>query len=205
MAPPRLPKRERTRRTLIDAGLQVLADRGDALTASDVVAVAEVSNGTFYNHFTDRQAFLDTLAHESLIALTRGSADDTEGTDPAWRFAVASTRVLVTARREPLWGHAVLRLAEIPAPPHQAIQTHLRADLAEGHAAGRFRHGDDTVTIDLVTGTIMATLRRLVTEPGHGDSIAAVVARLLVAVGIDASEAHTLAATALDTELAAHD
>ena len=127
----RPPKRERTRRALIDAGLQVLADRGDALTASDVVAAADVSNGTFYNHFADRQAFLDTLAHESLVALTRGSARDTQGSDPAWRFAVATTRVLETARREPLWGHAVLRLAELPAPPHEAIQAHLRADLAE--------------------------------------------------------------------------
>ena len=36
MTEPRPPKRERTRRKLIDAGLQVMAERGEALTASDV-------------------------------------------------------------------------------------------------------------------------------------------------------------------------
>ncbi len=101
---PRPSKRERTRRKLLDAGLQVIADRGEALTASDVVAVADVSNGTFYNHFLDRDDFIRALARESLRAITEQSADDTEGTDPAWRFAVASTRVLDAGVRDPLWG-----------------------------------------------------------------------------------------------------
>ena len=118
MSEPRLPKRERTRRKLLDAGLRVLAARGDALTASDVVAEADVSNGTFYNHFLDREDFVRALARASLEAITTGSADDTDGADPAWRFAVASTRVLEAAVREPLWGRAVLRLTESPTPPH---------------------------------------------------------------------------------------
>ncbi|MEM9465158.1 MAG: TetR/AcrR family transcriptional regulator [Actinomycetota bacterium] len=193
MTEPRPPKRERTRRALLDAGLQVLAERGDALTASDVVHAADVSNGTFYNHFADRDAFIRALAHESLLALTIDSALDTAGTDPAWRFAVGSTRVLEAARRQPLWAHAVLRLAELPAPPHEAIQAHLRNDLADGLAAGRFVHGDDPVTVDLVSGTLMATLRRLIDDPGHADAAVDVVTRLLIAVGIASDEAGVIA------------
>jgi AcrR family transcriptional regulator len=162
MSNPRPPKRERTRRRLLDAGLRVLADRGDAFTASDVVAAADVSNGTFYNHFLNRDDFIAALANDSLRAIADESADETEGTDPAWRFAVGSTRVLETARRQPLWGRAVLRLTEHRSPPHAAVQQQLRADLADGHRLGRFTHGDDPVTIDLVTGTLMASLRRLV-------------------------------------------
>lgn len=201
MPEPRPSKRERTRRSLLDAGLQVLAERGDALTASDVVHAADVSNGTFYNHFADRDAFVRELAHESLVALTVASATETEGADPAWRFAVGSTRVLQAASRQPLWAHAVLRLAELPAPPHEAIQAHLRTDLADGHAAGRFRHGDDPITVDLVSGTLMATLRRFVDGPGHGIPIADVVARLLIAVGMDEVEAQSIAERTLETEL----
>ena len=158
----RLPKRERTRRKLLDAGLRVLADRGDALTASDVVAVADVSNGTFYNHFVDRNDLIQALATESLKALTDSSADETEGNEPAWRFAIASTRALTAAVDQPLWGRAILRLNGLPNPPLEAVQEHLRGDLAEGHETGRFIYGDDPVTIDLVSGTLMATLRRLV-------------------------------------------
>ena len=198
-------KRERTRSKLLDAGLQVMAERGEALTASDVVAAADVSNGTFYNHFVDRDDFIHALAHESLRAITERSADDTAGADPAWRFAVASTRVLDAGVREPLWGRAVLRLAESPTPLHAAVQQHLRADLADGHCTGRFTHGDDAVTIDVVSGTLMAALRRLVTraDAHDGNSVSDVVARLLEVLGIEEGEARELAAAASDTERSA--
>jgi AcrR family transcriptional regulator len=39
-------KKEKTRRQLVAAGLRVLADKGEALTVSDVAAEADVSNGT---------------------------------------------------------------------------------------------------------------------------------------------------------------
>lgn len=61
---------------------------------AEVVAEADVANGTFSNHFLDRDDFIRTPAHESLEAITTDSATDTEGADPAWRFAVAATRVL---------------------------------------------------------------------------------------------------------------
>lgn len=204
MSEPRPPKRERTRAKLVEAGLRVLADRGDALTASEVVAEADVANGTFYNHFLDRDDFIQTLASESLKAITTGSAEDTEGADPAWRCAVASTRVLQAAVREPLWGRAVLRLAECPTPPQAAIQRHLRADLAEGHQIGRFAYGDDPVTVDLVTGTLLATLRRLASLDSAVDdqTVPDVVTRILEAIGVEHDEAHSLATTALQAEQA---
>ena len=202
MNQPRLPKPERTRRRLLDAGVRVLAERGDALTASDVVAEADVSNGTFYNHFLDREDFIENLARESIAAIASGSAADTEGEDPAWRFAVASTRVLVVAVRQPLWGLAILRLAQRPNSPHDNIQQHLRADLAEGHRLGRFSHGDDPVTVDLVAGTLMASLRRLVSTNTDVDDVgvSAVVARLLEALGVENGEARSLSIAALEAE-----
>ncbi len=214
MTGPRPTKRERTRRKLLDAGMHVIAERGEALTASDVVVAADVSNGTFYNHFVDRDDFITVLAHESLAALTKRSADDTEGADPAWRFAVASVRVLDAGVRDPLWGRAVLRLSESPTPLHAAVQRHLRADLADGHRTGRFTHGDDPVTVDLVSGTLMAALRRLVSPgsaPGTSrdaavnefadDFVVDVVARLLETIGVEAPEARALTTAAHDHEL----
>ena len=202
MSQPRPPKRERTRAKLVEAGLRVLADRGESLTASDVVARADVANGTFYNHFLDRDDFIETLAAESLKAITADSAEETGGADPAWRFAVASTRVLAAAVREPLWGRAVLRLAECPTPPHVAVQEHLRADLAEGQRTGRFTHGDDPVTVDLVSGTLMAALRRFVSadDPPGNQAVPDVVARLLEAIGLDHGEAEALATAAHEAE-----
>ena len=90
-------KRERTRRQLIAAGSAVLAEKGTALTISDVVARAEVSNGTFYNYFNDRDELIDALAEHSVISLAAESALQTTDQDPARRFAVATLRVLLRA------------------------------------------------------------------------------------------------------------
>jgi hypothetical protein len=116
---------------------------------------------------------------------------------------VASTRVLDAGVRRPLWGRAVLRLADCPTPLHATVQRHLRADLAEGHRTGRFTHGDDPVTIDLVSGTLLAALRRLVSVDDAVVDLRAVpdvVARLLEALGVDPDEARALALAAHDAE-----
>lgn len=194
-----VPKRERTRRLLLDAGRRVLAERGEAFTATDVVLAAEVSNGTFYNYFEDRDAFLDEVVKDSLLGIADAAAGDTSGDDPAWRFAVASTRVLHAAVADPVWGRLLLRLSESPVSPLTEIDRHLRVDLADGLAAGRFVHGDDPVTLDLVGGTLMASIRRLCAgEAGEADAglVPAVVARLLVALGLGRREAAKLATRA---------
>ena len=72
-------KKERTRRQLIAAGLRVLADKGQGLTVSDVVAEAEVSNGTFYNYFADREELLEELAFLSRGELVQDVALVTTG------------------------------------------------------------------------------------------------------------------------------
>lgn len=191
-----VPKRERTRRLLLDAGRRVLAERGEAFTATDVVLAAEVSNGTFYNYFEDRDAFLDEVVKDSLLGIADAAAGDTSGDDPAWRFAVASTRVLHAAVADPVWGRLLLRLSESPVSPLTEIDRHLRVDLADGLAAGRFAHGDDPVTLDLVGGTLMASIRRLCASEAGADLVPAVVARLLVALGLGRREAARLAARA---------
>ena len=92
-----------------------------------------------------------------------------------------------------------------PTPLHAAVQQHLRADLAEGHRTGRFTYGDDPVTVDLVSGTLMASIRRLVSvdaplDDGNPDDVPDVVARLLEAIGVDSDEAQSLAAAAHSAE-----
>jgi AcrR family transcriptional regulator len=55
---------ERTRARLLDAGLQVLADRGyGAARIDDVVRVAETSRGTFYLYFKDKEDLFRALAN----------------------------------------------------------------------------------------------------------------------------------------------
>ena len=59
-------KRSRTRQTLLDAALRVLAESGEGFSLTEVAARAGVSHGTFYNYFRDREELMDALVPYSV-------------------------------------------------------------------------------------------------------------------------------------------
>ena len=186
-------KRERTREQLLAAAMLVLAEKGEALTVSDVVARAEVSNGTFYNYFTDRDELIDALAEHSLIRLAARSAVETVEQDPARRFAIATGRVLTRATQDPAWGRAVLRLADHRRSLDHAVGRYLDEDLAEGFAQQRFALAPDEITRDLLVGLIVLTIRRIVRGEAPEDHVERVLSRALTTLGVPDAEAAALA------------
>lgn len=191
-------KRERTRQALIAAGMQTLADKGEALTVGDVVAQAEVSQGTFYNYFRDREDFLDALAEHSLLAFAADSARASADRDPAWRFAFATLGALERTRSDPAWGRAMLRLARQQRAPSREMFRYLRDDLADGHAEGRFAFGPDDLTLDAVVGLILTSMQRLVRSGARPDHPRRVVERLLTMLGVRKDSAARIATEAAD-------
>lgn len=189
-------KREKTRRQLIAAGLRVLAAKGDGLTISDVTAEADVSNGTFYNYFVDRDELLAVLAEHVALSLAAESAREPIA-DPAQRFAMATGRLILRAVEDPTWARVMLRLAGRPGAGSM-LDRHLREDLAEGLARGRFDTGPDDATLDQVAGLILMTIRRIVEGGAELDAPARAIARGLRALGISAEEAEPLAADAVE-------
>ncbi|MGH0037475.1 MAG: TetR/AcrR family transcriptional regulator [Myxococcota bacterium] len=188
-------KREKTRRQLVEAGLRVLAEEGEALTVSQVVAAADVSNGTFYNYFHDREELLDVLSEQLILSLTAAAAGEPEE-DPAMRFARASGRVLQRAVADPTWGRVMLRLVNRPGV-QRPIDTYLREDLAAGFEQGRFDTGPDDATVDQVLGLLVLTIRRIVEGLAAPDAPARAVERGLRALGVSEQEARSLARRAL--------
>ncbi|MCP5060170.1 MAG: TetR/AcrR family transcriptional regulator [bacterium] len=186
-------KRERTRHQLIGAGIAVLAEKGEALTISDVVARAEVSNGTFYNYFTDRDELIDALADHSLTSLAAESAAQTTDQDPARRFAFATLRVLNRAAEDPNWGRVVLRLIDHRRSYSREMVGYLREDLSSGFDEGRFEFGADEVTLDVLAGLTLMSVRRIVRGDAPPDHAARVLERALAILGIPKDEARDLA------------
>jgi AcrR family transcriptional regulator len=189
-------KREKTRRQLIEAGLRVLARKGEALTVSDVVAEADVSNGTFYNYFVDRDELVDTLGEELVLTLAATAASEPIA-DPARRFAVASGRVLRRAAEDVTWGRVALRLVQRPGL-HQNVDRYLREDLAEGLSQGRFDVGPEDAAVDQAMGLLVMTMWRIVEGTAQPDAAERAVERGLIALGVDTAEAAKLAADALE-------
>jgi AcrR family transcriptional regulator len=190
-------KKERTRDLLIEAGLRVLADKGEALTISDVVAQARVSNGTFYNYFATRDELIDELAERSMLELTAEIARQTEAGDPARRFAFATAAILSRAVEDPTWGRVVLRLVDHRLSLQHELSRYIRDDLTSGFEEGRFAFGPDEITLDLLLGLNQMALRRIVRGEGSRDYVRGVVGRALTLLGIPAKEAAELAADLL--------
>ena len=192
-------KKDRTRRRLLAAALDVIADRGDAFSVSEVAERAGVSNGTFYNYFEDRNDLVATIVPEVLTTFAAESALAVQDDDPAVRFATITALALGRARVAPERWRALLRLDAA----HTAVLDgeplrHLRADLDAGLADGRFATGNADAVVDVVVGSLLSAARRIVQGDAHDRYVAEVVEVLLRGLGLDGVEAGTIAAEADD-------
>jgi AcrR family transcriptional regulator len=190
-------KRERTRNQLIGAGLRVFARKGETLTVSDVVAEAEVSNGTFYNYFVDRDQLFDVLAEQLASMLAAEAAAEIETGDSAVRVASASSRVLARAEADPTWARLVMRLDSLGDEIHTESTRYMRDDLERGFAQGRFEVGADRVTVDLISASLASAIRRIVAGAADRDYLVGMLGRILRALGVPMVEAVSIADRAL--------
>jgi AcrR family transcriptional regulator len=98
-----IPIRHRTREALLDAGVAVAERHGLAgLSVNRVVAEAGVAKGTFYVHFTDREAFVDAIHaqfHERVqAAMDEAVANVPPGAERIMRAAEAYLDVCLANR-----------------------------------------------------------------------------------------------------------
>lgn len=191
-------KKARTRQLLLDTALQVIAEEGEGFNVADLAARAGVSHGTFYNYFSDREQLIDALVPYTVGRFAERMAVEVTTMDPAERFARISAVALDAAVREPQIVRVALRL--------DAVQrgllvdgplAHLRHDLADGHAAGRFDGPPDDGTLDVVLGALLLAARRVVDGETGVAYRRSVLTRLLQALGVEAAEARRLASGAV--------
>ncbi len=188
-------KKERTRRQLLDAAIDVIADRGEAFTVQHVAEQAGVSNGTFYNYFEDRDQLIDAVLPEVFEAFVLETAEEVTHDDPAVRFATMSTRVLERAAAEQHTIRAMLRLDGVQRAilDGSGVLDHLRHDLDEGSDQGRFSFEETQAMLDIVIGALLLAARRIADQPRNARYQTQVVAGLLRSLGITATEARQLA------------
>ncbi|MEM8924131.1 MAG: TetR/AcrR family transcriptional regulator [Actinomycetota bacterium] len=199
-------KKERTRRLLLTAAVEEIALTGEAFTVLDVTKRADVSNGTFYNYFDDRDALIDAVIAEVLTSFTDTSAERVTFDDPVRRFATITALLLEQSAANP---HLATVLMRLHSATHIDTSTsdpfrHLRNDLAEAAAQGRLAQEPTDAAVDLVTGTLSRAVLRLTTADLPGAYRRELIALLLKGFGLDAGEADEIAgeAVAIAPELA---
>jgi AcrR family transcriptional regulator len=162
--------RERSARTetrILEAALGVFAEMGpDAPKIDDFVEAADISRGTFYNHFESVDELLSATSEwttRELIETIETALAGIEG--PALRLGVGLRLFFAKAQVDPVWCRFVARVWKVGG-----IELPGR-DLEQGLRSGVFRAPSAAAAQDLVFGAVREALLRIgtgSTPPAYG-------------------------------------
>ena len=197
---PRHGKRARTRQQLLDATLRVLARAGSGgLSIQDITAEAGLANGTFYNYFRSREEIVEATVVPLIQRLVQRVAGDGPIEDPAQRLAIGVRAFISNAVADPTWAAALLRIwGAGPSLPRRA-GARVLSDLRAAQKKRRLRIPDEGAALDLIQGTVIASIRSVIEGSAGAERGAEIAALLLRAFGMSAREANALANAPLPT------
>lgn len=176
-------RRARTRRHIIATALSVFAEKGpDAPVIDDFIQAAGVARGTFYNYFTSTQELLDAatrVLEDNVMRSTLAAIGEID--DPVIRFATG-IRIWLRWSQSDDTGCRFVVQSRFRGP---LVEAQMAADLQGGVEAGRFAFPSVEIARDLVVGTILEAMRRIMTSRVR-KTFADDVARLILqGVGVD--------------------
>jgi AcrR family transcriptional regulator len=133
-----LEKRTRTHAAILEAARACYAaPKAAPVTVDAVMQAAGLAKGTFYVHFADLAALETELGETLTDELDRRLQPARLGADdPLTRLATAVTVLLHDLARSPAQARLVARAASAIPDVVNAMQAHLRKDLADAEAAG---------------------------------------------------------------------
>lgn len=185
----------RTRSALLQAAIEVLGhEEGRFATVDDIIRKADVSRGTFYNHFEGREKFLEAVAyqlsHDFNVALDKAGGGIG---DPAVRAANWTRQYLRRMRAEPRWGWAVVNVG-INGRHLLGEETYtaVRANIAAARKLGTFDVPNSVAALAMGVGAVFAsalTILREQTKPDHPEATAYM---LLLALGVPSPTAREI-------------
>jgi AcrR family transcriptional regulator len=187
--------RERTRRSLVDAALRLVARKEvGEIALFEVASEAEVSNGTIYNYFRTRDEVLEAvgiaLADEFSDVISSLSRDVHSG---AQRLAIGVRMFIRRAAEDHQWTNALLRIIHFDRPTHSRLADYVLADLREGLHEGIFSFADEGIARDLVMSGTTGAMRAVIEGRAIAEHDTQVAEMLLRALGASPARARKIA------------
>lgn len=189
-------KREKMRRKLVECALVVFSRKGvDAAVVDEVIALAGVSRGSFYNYFKSNEELLGAVVQEMghelfwLIEQVVGGAKN-----PLERVSTALRLTLHTALRYPRFGNFFVR-SNVTAPPSASLaHQFLERDIGEAIRLGKLKHAESTeVVVDFIVGAALGGVQSLLTRGRDASSYPEQLAfHILLGLGASAATAQRL-------------
>lgn len=190
-----IPKRERTRRQLIQAGIKVIAAKGmEAASIQEIAAAAGVANGTFYNYFQTKEAIMEAAAVAvGIDYCERIDASYSHITDAAERMAIGGRRYMVMAIEQPELARFMMSVALHSTTWQTQVHPYIQADLMLGIKQKRFNVASVPAAMDLITGTNFAAIASILSGKAGKPHISATAASVLRGLGIAPKDADEIA------------
>jgi len=188
-------KRERTRKKILDAAFGLIGnEKGLTVRIEEICAAARISRGTFYNYFTSLEQLFEILAIELSHDLNRALVSTWDETrSHAEGSNAAIQHYLNYARRDPAWAWAMVHLSAFgPAFGAESWDACYRS-IAKGIEAKEFDVPNAAVGRDLMTGTVMASVRTMLRSGGGRSQPRIVAYHLLRALGVSDARAREIA------------
>lgn len=192
-------KKERTRAALVDAAIKVVAEKGmEGLKITDVTTAADVANGTFYNHFEDKEEILREAAFAIVIEVSRELDADMAGIDDGpTRVVTATAQFIEIMVDAPDWAAVVLGGGEHVPQLRENADTYLRADLERGVVQGKFDVEITGFLVDQLFALIAVAVRAQLKGGKDWKLTAQVCESMLRLLGVSGAKAHKIVAGAL--------
>jgi AcrR family transcriptional regulator len=185
---------------LIESALRVFAEKGlDAASIDDVIVVAGVSRGTFYNYFRT-EAELAAAVSEELTSEAIGLIEAAVGhlANPAERVARGVRLYLGAAAKYPLLASFASQAGLRAVSPNQLLREYLPRHIVEGVKSGRMDVPDVSLAVDMIVGAALSAVHALSTRTVRRDYIDNVTMHILVGLGVARAAARKLACAPID-------
>ena len=165
-------RRARMRSALVEAAMRLFARKGiDATTIDEIVDLAGVAKGTFYNYFTDRSDIARAVAASVRIEMNQAVEEINQGyNDPAERVSRGVRLFLALAAFNPVRARMLSRMYDGGVDITSFGNEHLLGDIRDGVEQGAINVPGIEVALHLVVSVATVGIRHLLIK-GAGEEI----------------------------------
>ncbi|MFF7047797.1 TetR/AcrR family transcriptional regulator [Streptomyces griseorubiginosus] len=190
-------RRAETRRALVRAARQILAETGD--TSASIQAIAEradVGFGSFYNHFDSKADLFDAAVVDALEEFGQNFDERLTGVeDPAELVAGGFRLCALMADSHPELMQVLRRRGLGHIHSDNGLVRRAVRDIEAGLASGRFSPVDPVVALTALGGTLLSLVEMRFARPDlDGDKAAVNLAEMVLRMlGVPPDDAHEVA------------
>jgi AcrR family transcriptional regulator len=179
-------RREDTRRRLMKATYEIIARRGlEGLVIQDITEAADVGYGSFYNHFSSKEAVVEAVID---AALARNAALyeklNTVAADGVEKFAFELRSCLEQSRNDTVWGWFVIRTILSGTQSRLVVADRLKRSIEGGMRAGVFVADDAEMARHVIGGLLLLGTLKIVNGEAGGDYAERLAETALKSLGV---------------------